>query len=145
MVDTKKSVIDRRIMPLKYRIQSTFSSIRFLLLSAFSVLSRLIPSTLFVNYVFWDGYLSWEFYKHQKMFPDQILRFSRIAVAIAWFGGASSLLAGVYFIGDGVYSVIRYRFITKETKGIMEDLPRIGRALAGVALILVPGLFLFHL
>jgi hypothetical protein len=121
-----------KVPNLKYRIQNIFDRRKVFLISVFTILSRSLAFT----WIFWDALLSNRLYKHQKMFPDQALRFVRLGVGITWIAGLiSPITAGVFLIGDGIYSIFRYRTL-KVTKNPVEDLPRLARI--GVGLLMFP-------
>lgn len=121
-----------KVPNLKYRIQNIFDRRKVFLISVFTILSRSLAFT----WIFWDALLSNRLYKHQNMFPDHALRFVRLGVGITWFAGIiSPITAGVFLIGDGIYSIFRYRTL-KITKNPVEDLPRLARI--GVGLLMFP-------
>ena len=129
---------------LKYRIQNIFGRANVFAISLFTVLSHSLAFT----WIFWDALLSRTLYKHQKIFPDHALRFLRLGVGLTWFLGLiNPITAGVYLIGDGIYSIFRYRLL-KVTRSPIEDLPRLARI--GVGLLMFPVIaqtlpFLLHL
>jgi len=101
-------------------------------ISLFTTLSHSLAFT----WIFWDALLSRTLYKHQKFFPDHALRFLRLGVGITWFVGLiNPITAGVYLIGDGIYSIFRYRSLNI-TKNPIEDLPRLARI--GCGLLMFP-------
>jgi len=121
-----------KVPNLKYRIKSIFGRRNVFVISLFTILSRSLAFT----WIFWDALLSRTLYKHQKMMPDHALRFIRLGVGITWFAGLiSPITAGVFLIGDGMYSIFRYRSLNI-TKNPMEDLPRLARI--GVGLLMFP-------
>jgi predicted helicase len=121
-----------KIPKLKYRIQNIFGRRNVLAISLFTALSRSFAFT----WIFWDALLSNRLYKYQKIFPDHALRFLRLGVGLTWFAGIiSPITAGIYLIGDGIYSIARYR-ILKVTKSPIEDLPRLARI--GCGLLMFP-------
>ena len=121
-----------KVPDVKYRIQHIFDKRKVFAISLFTVLSH----SLAFAWIFWDALLSNRLYKEQKMFPDQALRFLRVGVGITWFIGViSPITAGLYLVGDGIYSIFRYR-VTKVTKTPIEDLPRLARI--GVGLLMFP-------
>src|SRR3989344_4583919 len=86
--------------------KKAFNRERIFAISLFALLSRSLSFT----WIFWDGLLSHVLYKGQKRFPDQALRFMRVGVGISWFIGlVTPVTAGLFLIGDGIYSIIRYR------------------------------------
>jgi hypothetical protein len=121
-----------KIPKLKYRIQNIFGRGNVLAISLFTTLSHSLAFT----WIFWDALLSRKLYKNQKLFPDHALRFLRLGVGVTWFVGMiNPITAGVYLIGDGIYSIFRYRML-KITKNPIEDLPRIARI--GCGLLMFP-------
>jgi len=121
-----------KIPKLRDRVRSTFSNKNILFISLFAFVSRSLSFT----WIFWDGIASHLLYKHQNKFPDQILRFFRMGVGISWFVGIiSPFTAGLILIGDGVYSIIRYRSMNV-TKNFIEDVPRLFRI--GLGILLLP-------
>ena len=117
---------------LKYRIQNIFGKRNVFLISLFTAIS----GSLAFTWIFWDALLSHKLYKYQKMFPDHALRFLRLGVGVTWFAGLiNPITAGIYLIGDGIYSIFRYRML-KITKNPIEDLPRIARI--GCGLLMFP-------
>jgi len=121
-----------KVPSLKYRIQHIFDRRKVFAISLFTVLSRSCAFT----WIFWDALLSRTLYKHQKIVPDQALRFLRLGVGMTWFAGIlNPITAGVYLIGDGIYSIFRYRNLNI-TKNPVEDLPRLARI--GVGLLMFP-------
>jgi hypothetical protein len=117
---------------LKYRIQNIFGRANVFAISLFTVLSHSLAFT----WIFWDAFLSNRLYKYQKMFPDHALRILRLGVGVSWFIGLiNPITAGIYLIGDGIYSIFRYR-IMKVTKNPIEDLPRLARI--GCGLLMFP-------
>lgn len=121
-----------KVSSLKNRIKHIFDRGNVFGISLFTLLSHSLAFT----WIFWDAFLSNRLYKHQQIFPDQILRFLRIGVGLTWFAGMlSPITAGLFLIADGIYSISRYR-ILKITKNPIEDLPRLGRI--GVGLLMFP-------
>jgi len=121
-----------KVPNLKYRIKNIFGRGNVLAISLFTILSHSLAFT----WIFWDALLSNRLYKHQNMFPDHALRFLRLGVGMTWFVGIlNPIAAGIFFIGDGIYSIFRYRTL-KITKNPIEDLPRLGRI--GVGLLMFP-------
>ena len=121
-----------KVPHLKNRIRNIFDGRNVLAISLFTALSRSLAFT----WIFWDALLSHRLYKHQDIFPDHTLRFLRLGVGLTWFMGIlSPITAGIFLIGDGIYSIFRYRML-KITKNPIEDLPRIARI--GVGLLMFP-------
>jgi hypothetical protein len=117
---------------LKSRVKAMFDRRNVFAISVFTILSHSLAFT----WIFWDALLSRTLYKHQKMLPDHALRFIRLGVGITWFAGMiSPITAGIYLIGDGMYSIFRYRSLNV-TKSPVEDLPRLARI--GVGLLMFP-------
>jgi hypothetical protein len=117
---------------LKHRIKDIFSKRRVLAISLSAIVTKSLP---FV-WIIWDAILSHKLYKHQKFFPDHMLRFLRLGVGIGWFVGLiNPLTAGLILIGDGIYSIVRYRAL-KVTKSFIEDVPRLIRI--GTGLLMFP-------
>lgn len=117
---------------LKHRIKSIFSKRGVLAIS----LSALVTKSLPLVWIIWDAILSHKLYKNQKIYPDQLLRFLRLGVGIGWFIGLiNPVTAGLILIADGVYSILRYRFL-RVTKSFIEDVPRMIRI--GTGLLLFP-------
>jgi hypothetical protein len=123
------------IKSLKHRIKHIFNKRRILTISLSAVVTRSLPTV----WIIWDAILSHKLYNHQKFYPDHVLRFLRLGVGISWFAGLiSPLTAGLILIGDGVYSIIRYRML-KVTKNFIEDVPRLIRI--GTGLLMFPIFF----
>lgn len=117
---------------IKKKLKAIFSFNRLLQISFIGLISKSIPFT----WIFWDSLLSLSLYKKQKFFPDQALRITRFFSAFLWLGKLiSSVIFGFYLLFDGFFSIFRYRKL-KITKSIFEDLPRVGRIIIGVLLIL---------
>ena len=120
-----------KVAKLKNRIKNIFHTRNIFAISLFAVLSRSLSFT----WIFWDGYLSHKLYKHQKAFPDQILRFARLGIGISWFmGWINPTTAGVFLICDGAISILRYRSLNM-TKSFIEDVPRLIRIGLGIMLL----------
>jgi len=121
-----------RVPHVKERIKTLFTRTNMLAISVFAILSKSLSFT----WIFWDAILSHKLYKHQDIFPDQLLRFVRLGVGIGWFVGfISPLTAAIILAADGIISIVRYRQL-KITKNFIEDIPRIARI--AVALLLIP-------
>jgi hypothetical protein len=121
-----------KMKSLKYVIKNIFSKRRVLAISLSAVVTRSLP---FV-WITWDSILSHKLYKYQKLFPDHALRFLRLGVGISWFVGLiNPLTAGMILVGDGIFSIIRYRAL-KVTKNFIEDVPRLIRI--GTGLLMFP-------
>jgi hypothetical protein len=119
-----------KMKSLKYRIKSIFSKRRIFAISLSAAVTKSLP---FV-WIIWDAILSHKLYKHQKFYPDHMLRFLRLGVGISWFIGLiNPLTAGLVLIGDGIYSIFRYRTL-KITKNFIEDVPRLIRICTGLLL-----------
>jgi energy-coupling factor transporter transmembrane protein EcfT len=115
---------------IKYRIKNIFSKKRIFAISLSAAITKSLP---FV-WIIWDAILSHKIYKEQKIYPDHLLRFVRFGVGIGWFlGFINPLTAALFLIGDGIYSIFRYR-ILKVTKNFIEDVPRIIRISVGLLL-----------
>ena len=71
-----------------------------------------------------DGFVSNYLYKHEKFFPYQFIRYTRIVANVA--GIAAPIVPIVWNIGDGVYSVIQYK-----RQKMLEQMPRFGRIVNG--------------
>jgi len=109
-----------------------FSKRKVLAISVSAIVTKSLP---FV-WIVWDAILSNRLYKNQKFYPDQMLRFLRLGVGIGWFVGLiNPMAAGLILIGDGAYSILRYRFLNV-TKHTIEDVPRLVRI--GTGLMLFP-------
>jgi len=129
---TKLEKLELKVPELKNRIKTLFTGPNAFAISIFAILSRSLSFT----WIFWDAFLSHKLYKHQDVFPDQILRFVRMGVGIGWFVGlVNPVSAGIMLAADGAYSIFRYRQL-KVTKSFIEDVPRIARI--AVALFLIP-------
>jgi len=125
-----------KIPSLRQRIKKLFEAKRVLSIS----LSALISRSLSFTWIIWDAILSIRLYKHQKIFPDHLLRFFRLGVGIGWFLGlVSPITAGIVLIADGVYSILRYRALNV-TKNAIEDLPRLVRISTGLLLFPIAGI-----
>jgi len=113
-------------------LKKAFNGEKLFAISLFAILSRSLSFT----WIFWDALLSNVLYKKQKFYPDHLLRFMRLGIGISWFiGFVTPFTAGVFLIGDGLYSIIRYRSL-KITKNFIEDVPRLARI--GIGLVLLP-------
>ena len=110
------------------KFKKLFSKKNVLAISLSTILTRSIP----FSWVFWDAILSHKLYQKQKLYPDQMLRFLRLGVGISWFVGLiNPLTAALLLIGDGIFSIVRYRTL-KTTKSFIEDVPRLIRIGAGL-------------
>jgi hypothetical protein len=117
---------------LKHRIKDMFSKRKVLAISLSAIVTKSLP---FV-WIVWDAILSNRLYKNQKVYPDQMLRFLRLGVGIGWFVGlVNPITAGLILIGDGAYSILRYRMLDV-TKNNIEDIPRLIRI--GTGLLMFP-------
>lgn len=112
--------------------KKVFNKKRIFLISLSTIVTRSFPSV----WIIWDAILSNKLYKQQKFYPDQMLRFLRLGVGISWFVGLiNPLTAGLILIGDGIFSIAKYR-LQKVTKNFIEDVPRLIRI--GTGLLLFP-------
>jgi hypothetical protein len=75
-----------------------------------------------------DGFASNYFYKEEKFFPYQFLRYARIVANMS--GVLIPIVPVVWNIGDGIYSLWIYR----RSALPIEHLPRYGRVLNGAML-----------
>lgn len=125
-----------RIPSLRERIKKLFEAKRVLTIT----LSALVSRSVYFTWILWDAILSIKLYKHQKMFPDQLLRFFRLGIGIGWFFGlVSPVTAGIVLIADGVFSILRYRALNV-TKNAIEDLPRLVRISTGLMMFPLVGI-----
>lgn len=121
-----------KIKSLKDRIKDIFSNRRILAISLSAVVTKSLPTV----WIIWDAILSHKLYQHQNFYPDQALRFLRLGVGISWFVGLiNPVTAGLILIGDGIYSIARYRAL-RVTKSFVEDVPRLVRI--GTGLLMFP-------
>jgi len=110
------------------RIKKLFNKKNVLAISLSTIFTRSIP----FSWVFWDAILSHKLYQKQKFYPDQMIRFLRLGVGISWFVGMiNPLTAALILMGDGIFSIVRYRTL-KTTKSFIEDVPRLIRISAGL-------------
>ncbi|HLC58960.1 MAG TPA: hypothetical protein VJH34_00370 [archaeon] len=124
----KKARKGNRVKNLKRRIIEIFTlpmviigAVIFRVFLSFTGWIRAILLTVGVV----DGFASNYFYKEEKFFPYQFLRYGRI---VANFSGIiNPIVPVVWNIGDGAYSLMMYKNQTK-----MENAPRYGRILNGV-------------
>lgn len=117
---------------LKHRIKNIFSKRRVFAISLSAIVTKSLPAV----WIVWDAILSHKLYKHQKFYPDHMLRVVRLGVGIGWFVGlVNPLTAGLILIGDGIYSIARYRAL-KVTENFIEDVPRLIRI--GTGLLMFP-------
>jgi len=106
----------------------------------FIALSAFASKSLSFTWIIWDAILSIRMYKHQKVFPDQLLRFLRLGLGIGWLlGWVSPITVGVALVFDGVFSILRYRMLNV-TQSSIEDLPRLIRISAGLLMFPIAGI-----
>jgi len=93
-----------------------------------------------ITWLVWDSLLSIKLYFHQKLFPDQAIRLGRLGMAVGVLVNIiNPIVGGAYFIGDGLYSIFRYRF-RGETVEDVEDFSRLGRI--GIGSLLIASAFI---
>ncbi|MHA1742737.1 MAG: hypothetical protein ACTSV6_00635 [Candidatus Heimdallarchaeota archaeon] len=122
----------RKIKSLRHAMRHAFDKKGILGISLTAFATKSLP---FV-WIVWDAILSNKLYKHQKFYPDQLLRFLRFGVGVGWFFGfLNPVTAGLLLVGDGIFSILRYRALNT-TKDIYEDVPRLIRV--GIGIMMFP-------
>jgi len=101
----------------------------------------IVTQSFALTWIIWDSLLSIRLYIHQKLFPDQTIRLGRLAMSIGILVRfINPIVGGLFFIGDGAYSIYRYR-IKKVTVNDIEDMSRFARIGLGSLLLVSPVLF----